>query len=53
MPADSNPAALPEPGQLIGERYRLEQRLSDGVQGSLWRARDAMASSQSIWACKK
>jgi serine/threonine-protein kinase len=36
-------SASPEPGQLIGERYRLEQRLSEGGQGSLWRARDQLA----------
>jgi serine/threonine-protein kinase len=27
----------------VGERYRLEQRLSQGGQGSLWRARDQLA----------
>ena len=29
-------------GQVIGERYRLEQGLSEGPQGQLWRARGVM-----------
>ncbi|EDY38723.1 serine/threonine protein kinase [Cyanobium sp. PCC 7001] len=42
-PPASSPASSPQPGQLVGERYRLEQRLSQGGQGSLWRARDQLA----------
>ena len=41
MPPDSAPAA--QPGVLIGDRYRLDQCLSQGAQGSLWRARDQLA----------
>ncbi|SBO43984.1 serine/threonine protein kinase [Cyanobium sp. NIES-981] len=42
-PSAASPASSPQPGALIGERYRLEQRLSQGGQGSLWRARDQLA----------
>jgi serine/threonine-protein kinase len=41
MPPDSAPSA--QPGVLIGDRYRLDQCLSQGAQGSLWRARDQLA----------
>ena len=34
----------PAAGQLIGDRYRLEQLLSSGPQGSLWRASDQLAA---------
>ena len=36
-------APLAAPGRLIAERYRLEQCLSNGAQGSLWRASDQLA----------
>jgi serine/threonine-protein kinase len=46
MPSDlAQPPGLGQPGQLIGERYQLEQRLSDGPQGTLWRAIDQFAAS--------
>ena len=35
-------------GQVIGERYRLEQRLSEGPQGKLWRASDQLASNAPV-----
>ena len=35
-------------GQLIAERYRLEQCLSHGSQGSLWRATDQLASEAPV-----
>ncbi|WP_254934464.1 protein kinase domain-containing protein [Cyanobium sp. WAJ14-Wanaka] len=35
-------------GQLIAERYRLEQCLSDGVQGRLWRATDTLAGDSPV-----
>ncbi len=41
MPPDSAPSV--QPGALIGDRYRLDQCLSQGAQGSLWRARDQLA----------
>jgi serine/threonine protein kinase, bacterial len=46
MPSDlAQPPGPGQPGQLIGERYRLEQRLSDGPQGTLWRATDQLAAA--------
>ena len=38
------PPPSPAAGQLIGGRYRLEQLLSSGAQGSLWRASDQLAA---------
>ncbi len=35
-------------GQVIGERYRLEQGLSEGPQGKLWRASDQLASNAPV-----
>ena len=35
-------------GALIGERYRLEERLSQGAQGSLWRASDLLAGDATV-----
>jgi serine/threonine-protein kinase len=35
-------------GDLIGERYRLEQQLSSGEQGNLWRARDLLAGDAAV-----
>ena len=35
-------------GQVIGERYRLEQCLSEGPQGKLWRASDQLASNAPV-----
>jgi len=35
-------------GQVIGERYRLEQCLSEGPQGQLWRASDQLASNAPV-----
>ena len=35
-------------GELIGERYRLEQCLSEGPQGKLWRASDQLASNAPV-----
>ncbi|MGC5198020.1 serine/threonine protein kinase, partial [Aphanothece microscopica] len=46
MASDSVAAA--QPGQIIGERYRLEQCLSEGSQGSLWRARDQLAGDAPV-----
>ena len=43
MESSPSPASGPQPGQLIGGRYRLEQRLSEGPQGQLWRAADQLA----------
>ena len=34
----------PQQGQVIGERYRLEQVLGQGPQGDLWRASDQLAA---------
>jgi serine/threonine-protein kinase len=46
MPSDlAQPPGPGQPGQLIGERYLLEQRLSDGPQGTLWRATDQLAAA--------
>ena len=39
---DHLPAAAP--GVLIADRYRLEQELSQGSQGTLWRASDQLAA---------
>ncbi|MFM7634641.1 MAG: serine/threonine protein kinase, partial [Cyanobacteriota bacterium] len=35
-------------GQMIAERYRLEQCLSQGSQGSLWRATDQLAGDAPV-----
>ncbi len=35
-------------GEVIGERYRLEQCLSEGPQGTLWRASDQLASNAPV-----
>lgn len=35
-------------GCLIGERYRLEQQLSSGEQGNLWRASDLLAGDAAV-----
>ena len=35
-------------GTLIGERYRLEQQLSSGEQGNLWRASDLLAGDAAV-----
>ncbi len=35
-------------GQVVGERYRLEQGLSEGPQGKLWRASDQLASNAPV-----
>ena len=35
-------------GEVIGDRYRLEQCLSEGPQGSLWRASDQLASDAPV-----
>lgn len=35
-------------GALIGERYRLEQQLSSGEQGNLWRASDLLAGDAAV-----
>ena len=35
-------------GQVIGEHYRLEQCLSEGPQGKLWRASDQLASNAPV-----
>ena len=40
--------ATPSPGSLIAERYRLEQQLSNGEQGSLWRASDLLAGEVTV-----
>jgi serine/threonine-protein kinase len=49
MPSDSaHPLAAAQPGQVIGERYRLEQRLSEGPQGAVWRATDQLAAAAPV-----
>ncbi len=35
-------------GSLIGDRYRLEQQLSSGEQGNLWRASDLLAGDAAV-----
>ena len=35
-------------GEVIGDRYRLEQCLSEGPQGTLWRASDQLASDAPV-----
>ena len=39
---------MPDPGSLIGDRYRLEQCLSDGELGQLWRASDGLAADAPV-----
>ncbi|MEB3276692.1 MAG: serine/threonine protein kinase [Cyanobacteriota bacterium] len=39
---------MPSPGSLIAERYRLEQCLSNGGQGSLWRGSDLLAAEAAV-----
>ncbi|MBM5798516.1 MAG: serine/threonine protein kinase, partial [Cyanobacteria bacterium K_Offshore_0m_m2_072] len=39
---------MPSPGSLIAERYRLEQCLSTGDQGSLWRGSDLLAAEAAV-----
>ncbi|MEB3234979.1 MAG: phosphotransferase, partial [Cyanobacteriota bacterium] len=39
---------MPNPGTLIAERYRLEQCLSQGSQGSLWRGSDLLAGDGAV-----
>jgi serine/threonine-protein kinase len=39
---------MPDPGTLIGDRYRLEQCLSDGELGQLWRASDGLAADAPV-----
>jgi len=34
----ATPIAPPQPGQIVGERYRLEEWLESGAMGSVWRA---------------
>ena len=48
MPPD--PASMPagQIGQLIGERYRLEQCLTRGPQGTLWRGSDRLAAEAPV-----
>ena len=48
MDSSPSPASGPQPGQLIGGRYRLEQQLSEGPQGQLWRASDQLAGEVSV-----
>ncbi|MEB3306554.1 MAG: phosphotransferase [Cyanobacteriota bacterium] len=43
MPADG-----PAPDHLIAGRYRLDQCLSDGSQGQLWRATDQLAAQAPV-----
>ena len=38
----------PTAGAVIGDRYRLEQCLSEGPQGTLWRASDQLASDAPV-----
>lgn len=42
------PVHAGQPGQLIGERYRLEQCLSSGPQGELWQAADQLAAEAPV-----
>ena len=37
---DSTNTAVPTPGMLIGDRYRLEQRIDSGGMAQVWRASD-------------
>lgn len=39
---------MPDPGSLIGDRYRLEHCLSDGELGQLWRASDGLAADAPV-----
>ena len=48
MESSPSPAPGPQPGQLIAGRYRLEQRLSEGPQGQLWRAADQLAGDAPV-----
>ena len=42
------PVHAGQPGQLIGERYRLEHCLSSGPQGELWQAADQLAAEAPV-----
>jgi serine/threonine-protein kinase len=49
QPAPEEPAAgAARPGDLIGQRYRLEQRLGEGPQGWLWRGCDQLAADAPV-----
>ncbi|MEO1003237.1 MAG: protein kinase [Cyanobacteria bacterium J06638_7] len=41
-------AAADRPGVLIGDRYRLEQRLGEGPQGAVWRGCDQLAADAPV-----
>jgi serine/threonine-protein kinase len=48
MPSDSASFATGQPGMVVAGRYRLEQCLSEGVQGYLWRASDQLAADAPV-----
>jgi serine/threonine-protein kinase len=43
-----HPAGGVGPGGLIGDRYRMEQQLGDGPQGSVWRGCDQLAADAPV-----
>ena len=48
MPPDPAPFTAARPGLVIGDRYRLEQCLSEGVHGLLWRGADQLAADAPV-----
>jgi len=44
----STPQGMPSAGTLIAERYRLEEQLSSGEQGALWRGSDQLAGDAPV-----
>ncbi len=48
MTSDSEQAGASRPSELIGDRYRLQQQLGDGSQGTVWRGCDQLASDAPV-----
>ncbi|MEX1322907.1 MAG: protein kinase, partial [Synechococcaceae cyanobacterium] len=48
MTSDSEQPSGTRTGELIGDRYRLEQQLGDGPQGSVWRGCDQLAADAPV-----
>ncbi|MEB3353298.1 MAG: serine/threonine protein kinase [Cyanobacteriota bacterium] len=48
MSSESAFSSAGQPGQVIGDRYRLDVCLSRGSQGELWRAADQLASDAPV-----
>lgn len=48
MASDSEQTSDSRPGELIGDRYRLEQQLGDGPQGWVWRGCDQLAADAPV-----